>query len=1119
MRQLIKLGLLLSTFGMASALHAQVISPRPWTDFDATIKPHKINGVIARDVEGAGDASIGVGNTPDLIDIASGDNLANANCWPTSATGGCGTSPSTYLGLWDNGTSTGADDYVFFRLRIADDPRGGSGGGSAVGFGAYHWNILIDSDVDGYKEFWIDLFGGFNNTSDALRLFYENNATQEITNDVDPLIAWLDACNTASATCGGTGRPSFTRAVLDTSTNPDEWFVDVQVPLILLDDASGVSDNPNRAGTTYTAGSQVIDPGEPIQFIFSTSASNTDPLQKDYSAPCTSPPLGTCQFGQPATTPVSLTHVTAKRTGGATVLNFSTAIEAAHSGFFIETLQNGEWKSVRFVPGSEGPTPLQRRDYQVTLKGNLGNEYRLVELDAQGGKRVHGPFQVGRGYGDSRATAYRGIDWKSAAMEWRATESALNKSRAAALSSKAATPGISRPLAEIDVSEPGVVRVRASELRTLGVAVDSIDSGDYALVRGSESVPLYTSRAGGTLADSDYIEFVADFSPTLYTRTAVYQLRADKARSARVFTRNANVPAAGREPVFYQAKRTFENNRTYSFSAPTADPFYDARILAYGQPANYATQINLDRFYPQAESTRVRMTLWGGADFDAPLDHHAVVSINGKQVADQRFDGTEAAIIDAELDARTANQGALSLNIALPFDNGQIFDLVNYDKIEVTYPRFLFADRGALDFELDADIVTVRDAGSTDVSAYAFDQGKVTRLRTTSTCLSLPFAMCTAKFAGLPGQTRYVIGSATAMVAKRTLRAAPADANLFAGDAQLLIISHAQFRAAATRLADARRAEGLSADVVDVADVYRQFGNGSPDPAAIRNYLGEAKQRRGTAYVVLFGGDTYDYHNNLGYATISHIPSSYVAYDKISRFVPSDSDVADIDRDHAPDLAIGRLPARTAAEANAMVDKILAHDRLPAYDRVTMVADRGAFAAKSTAMASLIPTGTAVETLHLDESSIPALRSALMAKFAAGLDVVNYFGHSSPTLWSFESILTSGDIANIVTPRPFVASQLGCWNTYYVDPRFDNISRAMLAAPNAAAAAIGPTGLADDGAEEAFAQHYFPRLHSGSARIGDAILAAKQAMRAQGDLPLDIQLGVNLLGDPSMRLH
>jgi len=1081
---------------MTSNAHAGLTDvPLAWTTFSPQV--YMIGNIPVRDPEpGQGnDATNGGTSFGGSDDLSSGWPQSTATCNPTIAGTQCGNQPTAYYEWNTRGTATEADDYFFFRMRVAATPD--NNGDNKLD--QNHWNVLLDTDGDGFKEFWVDIAG----KDDVVNLYFEDVARQDLTVSPNPSslrVAQYTSC--ASTTVSGTCQYSHTRMV-NIGDGTGEFYVDVQIPVSVFDNTSGV---------------QQVDLSDNIRLIYSTSNSGVNPLQKDFSATCNEPFFfGTCGFGD--TTPVSLTHVTAKRTGGATVLNFSTAIEAAHSGFYVETLQNGEWKSVRFVPGSEGPTPLQRRDYQVTLKGNLGNEYRLVELDAQGGKRVHGPFQVGRGYGDSRTTAYRGIDWKSAAMEWRATESALNKSRAAALSSKAATPGISRPLAEIDVSEPGVVRVRASELRALGVAVDSIDSGDYALVRGSESVPLYTSRAGGTLADSDYIEFVADFAPTLYTRSAVYQLRADKARSARVFTRNANVPAGGREPAFYQAKRTFENNRTYSFSAPTADPFYDARILAFGQPASYATQINLDRFYPQAGSTRVRMTLWGGADFDAPLDHHAVVSINGKQVADQRFDGTDAAIVDAELDARTANQGALSLNIALPFDNGQIFDLVNYDKIEVTYPRFLFAERGALDFELDADIVTVRDAGSADVSAYAFDEGKVTRLRTTSTCLSLPFAMCTAKFAGVPGQARYVIGSATAMVAKRTLRAAPADANLFAGDAQLLIISHAQFRAAANRLADARRAEGLSADVVDVADVYRQFGNGSPDPAAIRNYLGEAKQRRGTAYVVLFGGDTYDYHNNLGYATISHIPSSYVAYDKISRFVPSDSDVADIDRDHAPDLAIGRLPARTAAEANAMVDKILAHDRLPAYDRVTMVADRGAFAAKSTAMASLIPTGTAVETLHLDESSIPALRGALMAKFAAGLDVVNYFGHSSPTLWSFESILTSGDIANIVTPRPFVASQLGCWNTYYVDPRFDNISRAMLAAPNAAAAAVGPTGLADDGAEEAFAQHYFPGLHGGSARIGDAILAAKQAMRAQGDLPLDIQLGVNLLGDPSMRLH
>ncbi|MBL0041437.1 MAG: hypothetical protein IPP28_10440 [Xanthomonadales bacterium] len=802
-------------------------------------------------------------------------------------------------------------------------------------------------------------------------------------------------------------------------------------------------------------------------------------------------------------------------------MNFATAIEAAHSGFFIETKQGGEWKTARFVPGSEGPTPLQRRDYSVTLKGNFGGEYRLVELDSQGGKRVHGPYRVGRNYGDAHPAAYRSIDWKSAAAEWRSSEAALNKSRSVALAtmSKAATPGVSRPLAEIEVSEPGVVRVRAAELRALGVSIDSIDTGDYALIRGHDAVPLYTSRSGGTLADSDYIEFVADFVPTLYTRSAVYQLRADKARSSRVTIRNANVPNSGRAPAFHIATRSFETNRTYSFSAPTADPFYDARILAYGRPASYAKQISLDRLYAQGGDVQVKTTLWGGADFPASPDHHAVISINGVQVADERFDGTDAAVVQASLPAASLAAGALSLKIDLPFDNGQIFDLVNYDRLDVTYPRQLVMDQGKLDFELDADIVSVGDAGSADVSAYAFDGNKLTRLRTSVVCTTAAAAPCTVRFAGLPGLKRYVIGNATAAQSRRALRAAPADANLFAGDADLLIVSHAQFRSVAERLADARRGEGLTVDVVDVADVYRQFGNGSPDPAAIRSYLAEAKQRRLTQYVVLFGGDTYDYHNNLGYATISHIPSSYVAYDKISRFVPSDADVVDFDRDLVPDLAIGRLPARTSAEANAMVDKILAHDRMPGFNRVTMVADRGAFAQKSAVMAALIPADISVESLNLDTSTVVNLRNAMLADLAEGIDVINYVGHSSPTQWSFENILTTGQVASINAPRPFIASQLGCWNAYYVDPRYDNVSRAMLASPTAAAAAVGPTGLADDVAEEVFAQHFFPRLHGGSARIGDAVLDAKQAMRAQGDRPIDIQLGVNLLGDPSMRLH
>ncbi len=1089
--------------GHAATYDGTTQAPILWTEF--VPQSYKIGGLDVRDSENAAGSDLTNGGASFNADsdLSSGYPQTTGTCNPV--VGGahtlCGTKATAFFDYNKRGTISEADDYLFFRMRLSATP---AAGGDKIANG--HWNTLLDIDGDGFKEFWVDIEG--NGSGGIVNLYYQDRANQSLEDAGTPAlldswrVARFTACN--ATTGAGTCRYSHTRVVA-AGDGTSEFFMDVQMPVSVFDNLSGA---------------QMISTATNVRLIFSTSNSSTDPLQKDFSATCIPPLfLGTCGFGD--TTPVSLTHVASKRAGGATVVNFATAIEAAHSGFFIETKQGGEWKTARFVPGSEGPTPLQRRDYSVTLKGNFGGEYRLVELDSQGGKRVHGPYRVGRNYGDAHPAAYRSIDWKSAAAEWRSSEAALNKSRSVALAtmSKAATPGVSRPLAEIEVSEPGVVRVRAAELRALGVSIDSIDTGDYALIRGHDAVPLYTSRSGGTLADSDYIEFVADFVPTLYTRSAVYQLRADKARSSRVTIRNANVPNSGRAPAFHIATRSFETNRTYSFSAPTADPFYDARILAYGRPASYAKQISLDRLYAQGGDVQVKTTLWGGADFPASPDHHAVISINGVQVADERFDGTDAAVVQASLPAASLAAGALSLKIDLPFDNGQIFDLVNYDRLDVTYPRQLVMDQGKLDFELDADIVSVGDAGSADVSAYAFDGNKLTRLRTSVVCTTAAAAPCTVRFAGLPGLKRYVIGNATAAQSRRALRAAPADANLFAGDADLLIVSHAQFRSVAERLADARRGEGLTVDVVDVADVYRQFGNGSPDPAAIRSYLAEAKQRRLTQYVVLFGGDTYDYHNNLGYATISHIPSSYVAYDKISRFVPSDADVVDFDRDLVPDLAIGRLPARTSAEANAMVDKILAHDRMPGFNRVTMVADRGAFAQKSAVMAALIPADISVESLNLDTSTVVNLRNAMLADLAEGIDVINYVGHSSPTQWSFENILTTGQVASINAPRPFIASQLGCWNAYYVDPSYDNVSRAMLASPTAAAAAVGPTGLADDVAEEVFAQHFFPRLHGGSARIGDAVLDAKQAMRAQGDRPIDIQLGVNLLGDPSMRLH
>ena len=1098
----------------AGSAAAQVISPRPWTDFNSQLAAYTLGGQPVRDVEGSGDGSVQTGNSPDKIDIASGNSLANANCNPASGTGACGTSPSVYLGSWSNSTPTGDDDYLFFRLRVNGNPTASSG------FDGYHWNVLLSTDADSYKEFWVDLDGKGAGV-DELHIYYENNNSQTISSVATAEVATLDACNAAGATCGGSGRPSFTRAVSDPTTG--EWFVDIQVPAILLDDSSGSGGNPNVAGSGYAAGTQVVLPSTTIGFLFSTGASSTDPLQKDYSAPCNSPPTGTCTFGDPATTPVTLSHVASKRGAAGVVVDFGTELEVGHGGFIVETLQGGQWKALDFVAAGDGVLPGQRRDYRVTLPAEAGS-FRLVELDTQNGKRLHGPFQTGLRYGDATPPAFRPIDWKSAALEARAFNAAANRLNKTALllSAKAVRPTVTQALIEIDVQQPGVVRVSGKELRALGVAVDAIDSQAYALTRGTVTMPLHTSRSGGTLADADYVEFVADFSPTLYSRTATYTLRNDRSRAERIYVNNAAVPAKGNKPEFHMATRSFERNLAYSFSAPVADPFYAARVLANGSAASYSTQLTLDRPYAAGGGGLLQVTLWGGSDFAADPDHHVLLGLNGRNIANHWFNGTDAAVLEAPLDAATLAAGVLNLDVQLPFDNGQIYDLVNYDKAQVTYPRQLYAERGALDFELDADIVAVKDTGSDDVSAYALDTGKVTRLRTESVCSRAASEGCSTSFAALRrGNVRYLIASASAALANRSLRTAAQDANLFAGPARLLIVAHAQFIDAAQTLADARRAEGWSVDVVDVAQVYRQFGLGAVDASAIRNYLVRAAADRATSHVLLFGGDSYDYHNNLGLQTISHLPSSYVGYDSISRYVPSDSDLADLNRDGVPDLAIGRLPARTQAEAQAMVAKILLHDTLSSSGRAVMVADRGGYAARTQSLALVMPRDIEVLALQVDDiTNAAAVRTQLLGAIAAGVDVVNYHGHSAPTRWSFENILSTSHVAQVQATAPFIANQLGCWNNYYVDPRSDSLARAMLAAPAAAVAALGPTGLADEFSEEALAGLLLPMLHDEQLHLGDAILQAKRLLSTQPSTPAkDIQLGFNLLGDPSMRLH
>src|SRR5207247_1098551 len=115
--------------------------------------------------------------------------------------------------------------------------------------------------------------------------------------------------------------------------------------------------------------------------------------------------------------------------------------------------------------------------------------------------------------------------------------------------------------------------------------------------------------------------------------------------------------------------------------------------------------------------------------------------------------------------------------------------------------------------------------------------------------------------------------------------------------------------------------------------IYNEFGGGLPTPAAIRNYLRYVKSNWATPpqYCLLFGDCDYDYRN-IATASTNWIPpwETFESFVPISTFESEDEFVTFTTYNDGGNIVpgrvemrLGRLAARSSAEANTMVDKII----------------------------------------------------------------------------------------------------------------------------------------------------------------------------------------------------
>ncbi len=840
----------------------------------------------------------------------------------------------------------------------------------------------------------------------------------------------------------------------------------------------------------------------------------------------------------PTPTPVTLSYVAATRAGQSLTVDWTTDSEYRHVGFDILGRDaGGQWKKLNGKPitGAKGAT-AERHDYRATV--NAGAEIEAIALEEiafDGARKRHPEVRVG-GHVGERAVDTR-IDW-----------AAVRAESANAATIRQSSPRAAATRAEILVASDGLWRVRASDLLAAGVDFGAVPADELALADSTGPVAFrLIGASGASFGANAQIEFYGRARDSLYGKTNVYTLSRDPANARRAVTLIGNALPWPETLDSYRAESKIARDREYSFASPSSDPWFDTALLGYPtQPAQASFNLPIDHV-AAGEPPTLTLDVWGGTDFAAIDDDHVVdVALNGASLGAHAFPGLTRQLLSLPVGVAIAD-GTQQVSLTLPTQQGVDYDLIDVDSVALRYARAFAANAGAI----DAAIGPQGDDSVNGDTLFRDSLGDTPQACATGTCAAITVSGASATtsrvfVSAADGSLYHLSDPATAGTGLRvvaplandsrllvqpdvlpvaTVRAGADPVDLGVSAIDFLIVAHPDFAGSLDTFVSARQAEGLRVRVVDTASIYARYSRGLADPEAITAALRDA-YALGARYALLVGGDTYDYNDNLGLGAQSFVPTRYTTTDEIVRFAPSDTLLGDITGDGRADIAVGRWPVRTQADLSAIIAKTLAYATAD-HAGTAVFASGGSdadlnFTALSTDLSgNLSAHGWSTSQVNIDGSSADSARTALIDALNQGRAFTNFVGHSSVDRWTFDPLLLGANVDGLLTnaSKPTVVAQWGCWSSYFVSPRYNSMAhRFLLDADGGAAAVIGAGNLVGTTQHEIFVQQFLARAADGTARLGDAIDGARRDFAQIYPARRDLILGVNLLGDPTLKL-
>lgn len=377
------------------------------------------------------------------------------------------------------------------------------------------------------------------------------------------------------------------------------------------------------------------------------------------------------------------------------------------------------------------------------------------------------------------------------------------------------------------------------------------------------------------------------------------------------------------------------------------------------------------------------------------------------------------------------------------------------------------------------------------------------------------------------------------------------------GQADMIIITHSDFIKQARQLAAIHSEyDGITTHVVDGEVIFNEFSSGTPDATAYRRFMKMFYDRATTddmkpKYLLLFGDGSFDNRQLLKANADKNIyrlltyqsENSYSetgSYTTDDYFAFLDDSNSTVWATNKMDIAVGRLPVYSTANAQEVTDKIIRYIKNEDLgywkNRAIFIADDGDSnehieSADSVCDATqrLYPDlltrklyiGSYKQEVNASGETVPQMKKEFLDYINSGVLMINYMGHGGHNGWTDEQILTSYDISHMYNERYALWITATCGFARFDDFK-DNAGELLLRNANGGAISLITTTRTVNAYQNYRLNREITNFILSKDSNGEIITPAEALRLAKNKRSLSgdaNRLSFIYLGDPAMKLN